>query len=35
MEENSEMLLDQDEECRSIDRKGTVLIYSWGRNEDG
>ena len=35
MEENSDMLLDQFEETRSVERRGTVLIYSWGRNEDG
>lgn len=37
MDENSELLLDQEdeEENRSVGKKGTALIYSWGRNEDG
>jgi len=36
MEENSDLLLEEDrEEERSIEKKGTALIYSWGRNEDG
>lgn len=32
MEENSELLIEQEEDTRSVERKGTVLIYSWGRN---
>jgi alpha-tubulin suppressor-like RCC1 family protein len=32
-EGDSDMLLEEEE--KEVTRKGTVLVYSWGRNEDG
>ena len=31
--ENSDMLLEQYEQ--SAEKKGTAIVYSWGRNEEG